>query len=114
MRDKVGNPFEVFTPATSSLIGNPQTAISGIDPTEYSIPDAEAAAGCPAACNPLSLQLLSLFPKNPGFTFDPNDPSAINYDLNNTNREDNLVLKSDYHLNDKNTISARYHLREHE
>jgi Carboxypeptidase regulatory-like domain len=108
VRDKVGNPFEVFTPATSSLIGNPLTASSGIDPTEYSIPDAEAAAGCPAACNPLSLKLLSLFPKNPGFTFDPNDPSAINYDLNNTNREDNLVLKSDYHLNDKNTISTRY------
>src|ERR1700744_1515598 len=108
VRDKVGNPFEVFTPATSSLIGNPLTASSGIDPTEYSIPDAEAAAGCPAACNPLSLQLLSLFPKNPGFTFDPNDPSAINYDLNNTNREDNLVVKTDYHLNDKNTISARF------
>ena len=108
VRDKVGNPFEVFTPATSSLIGNPLTASSGIDPTEYSIPDAEAAAGCPAACNPLSMKLLSLFPTNPGFTFDPNDPSAINYDLNNTNREDNLVLKSDYHLNDKNTISARY------
>ena len=108
VRDKVGNPFEVFTPATSSLIGNPQTAASGIDPTEYSIPDAEAAAGCPAACNPLSLKLLSLFPKNPGFTADPNDPSAINYDLNNTNREDNLVVKSDYHINDKNTISTRY------
>jgi hypothetical protein len=108
VRDKVGNPFEVFTPATSSLIGNPQTIASGIDPTEYSIPDAEAAAGCPAACNPLSLKLLSLFPKNPGFTADPNDPSAINYDLNNTNREDNLVVKSDYHINDKNTISTRY------
>lgn len=108
VRDKVGNPFEVFTPATSSLIGNPQTIASGIDPTEYSIPDAEAAAGCPAACNPLSLKLLSLFPKNPGFTADPNDPSAINYDLNNTNREDNLVVKSDYHINDKNTISTRF------
>jgi hypothetical protein len=108
IRDKVGNPFEVFTPATSSLIGNPLTASSGIDPTEYSIPDAEAAAGCPAACNPLSLKLLSLFPKNPGFTADPEDPSAINYDLNNTNREDNLVVKSDYHINDKNTISTRY------
>src|SRR3984957_17504977 len=108
VRDKVGNPFIVFTPATSSLIGNPLTASSGIDPTEYSIPDAEAAAGCPAACNPLSLKLLSLFPKNPGFTADPNDPSAINYDLNNTNREDNLVVKTDYHLNDKNTISARF------
>src|ERR1700742_151698 len=108
VRDKVGNPFIVFTPATTSLIGNPQTAASGIDPTEYSIPDAEAAAGCPAACNPLSLKLLSLFPTNPGFTFDPNDPSAINYDLNNTNREDNLVVKSDYHINDKNTISTRY------
>ena len=65
VRDKVGNPFDVFTPATSSLIGNPLTASSGIDPTEYSIPDAEAAAGCPAACNPLSLKLLSLFPRIP-------------------------------------------------
>ena len=63
VRDKVGNPFEVFTPATSSLIGNPLTASSGIDPTEYSIPDAEAAAGCPAACNPLSLNFSASSPK---------------------------------------------------
>jgi hypothetical protein len=108
VRDKVGNPFIVFTPATVSLAGRPDTVASGVDPTQYSIPDAEAAAGCPAACNPLSLKLISLFPTNTGFTADPNDPSAINYDFNNVNREDNLVVKSDYHLNDRNTISARF------
>ncbi len=106
VRDKVGNPVIVDTPVTSSLIGRVDPA--DFDPTTYSIVDAEAAAGCPAACNPLSLKLIPLFPKNTGFTADPNDPSAINFNFNNVNREDNVVFKSDYHLNDRNNISARF------
>ena len=43
VRHKVGNPFNVDSPVTTS-IGDPA----------ISLPDAEAAAGCPAACSPTS------------------------------------------------------------
>ncbi len=109
VRDKVGNPFNADSPVTSSLVGRVDPG--DFDPTQYSIVDAEAAAGCnanPSPCNPLSLALTKFFPTNPGLTADPNDPSAINFNFNNTNREDNVVFKTDYHLNDKNTFSGRF------
>jgi Carboxypeptidase regulatory-like domain/TonB dependent receptor len=109
VRDKVGNPFNADSPVTSSLVGKVDP--NDFDPAQYSIVDAEAAAGCsvvPSPCNPLSLALVKFFPSNPGLTADPEDPSAINFNFNNVNREDNLVVKSDYHLNDKNTLSARF------
>ena len=109
VRDKVGNPFNADSPVRSSLVGRVDPG--DFDPAQYSIVDAEAAAGCsavPSPCNPLSLALVQFFPANPGLTADPEDPSAINYSFNNVNREDNLVVKSDYHLNDKNTLSARF------
>jgi hypothetical protein len=109
VRDKVGNPFNADSPVTTSLVGR-------VDPselTEFSIFDAKAAAGCgqtplPSTCNPLSLTVAALLPTNTGFTADPNDPSAINFDFNNINREDNMVFKMDYHPNDKNSISGRF------
>jgi hypothetical protein len=102
VRDKVGNPAIVFTPVTAS-IGNPNV----------SIPDALHAAGCDinrALCNPLSLKLLDLklFLPNPGFTASTSDPTAINFNFNNTSREDNLILKTDYHPGISHTISARF------
>ena len=111
VRDKVGNPVEVDTPVTSSLIGRVDP--TQIDPTEYSIVDAAAAAGCgitplPSTCNPLSYSLLKYFPTNPGLTISQSDPALINYNFNNVNRADNLVAKTDFHPNDRNVISARY------
>jgi hypothetical protein len=112
VRDKVGNPFVVDSPVTTSLVGRVDP--SEFDVTRYSIVDAEAAAGCgivplPSTCNALSLALANkVFPTNTGLTADPDDPSAINFDFNNINREDNLVFKSDYHPNDRNSISARF------
>jgi Carboxypeptidase regulatory-like domain/TonB dependent receptor len=109
VRDKVGNPFDADSPVTSSLVGRVDP--TEFDVTQYSIVDAEAAAGCnmtPSPCNPLSLNLVKLFPKNPGLLANPADPSGIDFDFNNTNREDNLVVKSDFHLNDKNTFSGRF------
>ncbi|HEY2462209.1 MAG TPA: TonB-dependent receptor [Candidatus Acidoferrum sp.] len=109
VRDKVGNPFNVDSPVTTSLVGRVDP--TEIDPTEFSIVDALAAKGCnanPSPCNPLSLALIKLFPKNPGLTVSADDPSLINFNFNNVNREDNLVAKTDYHLNDKNTFSARF------
>jgi len=110
IRDKVGNPGVYDSPVTVSLV--PQTAqlaALGYVPADFSIVD--AIAGCQSAgnCNPLSLQIKSLFLPNPGFTLKPtSDPAAINFDFNNTNRGDNLVAKTDYHLNDKNVLSASF------
>jgi len=97
VRHKVGNPFNVDSPVITS-IGDPA----------LSLPDAEAAAGCPASCSPVSLQLAQLFLPNPGSTVSSGDPALINFNFNNKNREDNFVVKSDYHLNDKNVITGRF------
>lgn len=97
VRHKVGNPFDVNSPVTAS-IGDPSV----------SLPDAMAAAGCPALCSPVSMALTQLFLPNPGSTVSSSDPSLINFNFNNQNREDNFVVKSDYRLNDKNLISGRY------
>jgi Carboxypeptidase regulatory-like domain len=116
IRDKVGNPGVYDSPVTVSLanqmggIADPTTG----DPISatYSLPDAiaycEQGLGGPCTPNPLSLKLAQLFLPNPGFTLKQSDPSAINFDFNNTNRGDNLIFKTDYHLNDHHMFSGRY------
>nr|MBA3915521.1 TonB-dependent receptor [Terriglobales bacterium] len=94
VRDRVGNPYNVSSPVTTS-IGNP----------DVSIPDAIAACACTP--NPLSLQVAKFFLPNPGYTASATAPTLINFDFNNTNREDNAVIKLDYHLNEKNVFSTR-------
>src|SRR4029077_20919007 len=74
VRHKVGNPFNVASPVTTS-IGDP----------EISLPDAKVAAGCPASCSPVSLKLADLFLSNPGSTVSPGDPASINFNFNNVN-----------------------------
>ncbi len=108
IRDKVGNPGVYDSPVTTSLMSRAAELPAGFAPENYSI--ADAIAGCQAAgnCNPLSLKLSSLFLPNPGFTLKASDPAAINFDFNNTNRGDNLVAKTDFHLNDHHVFSARY------
>jgi len=107
LRDTVGNPFVVDSPVTVSLV--PQTAqlaALGLVPADVSIVD--ALAGCAPGCSPLSQHLSSLFLPNPGFTQNQTDPAAINFNFNNTNRNDNLVAKTDFILNQHNTITARF------
>ena len=109
VRSKVGNPFIVFTPVTQSL-ATPDNPAG--DPTN-SIVDAinDPISGCaqvPDPCKQLSLDMVQFFPKNPGFTADPDDPTAVNYDFNNHTRADNLVFKSDYHLNEHHVLTGRY------
>lgn len=98
VRHKVGNPGNVSSPVTTS-----------IDDTSLSLPDAYADAGCPDACSPLSLGLLdrSLFQPNPGTT-NPDNPAEVNFDFLNRNREDNFIIKSDYHLSEHHVITGRY------
>jgi len=107
VRSTVGNPYNAYAPVTTSLAtpDNPDG-----DPYS-SVPDALRSLGCdttPTNCSQLSLNLLKYLPNNPGYTADSSDPTIINFNFNNTNRADNLVFKTDYHLNDKNTISGRY------
>ena len=102
VRSKVGNPYDAFVPVSTS-VG---------DPT-LSIPDALADTGCnqvplKSGCSQLSLNLLKYIPNNPGYTADPSDPTAINFNFNNIDHADNLVFKSDYHFNEHHTVSGRY------
>jgi hypothetical protein len=105
LRDKVGNPFVADSPVTVSLVPVAGQLPSGT-PADFSIVD--ALAGCSPTCSPLSQHLSGLFLPNPGFTQNQTDPAAIDFDFNNTNRNDNLVAKTDYILNQHNTLSARF------
>ena len=103
VRDKVGNPGTVDVPVTGSLAtaSNPTG-----DPTT-SIADAFAECGPGGTqpygpCTTTSQTLAKLLPFNPGAS------TTLNLDLNNLNREDNGILKLDYHLSDKSTLVGTY------
>jgi Carboxypeptidase regulatory-like domain/TonB dependent receptor len=103
VRDKVGNPLAVNAPVTVSL-ATPSNPIG--DPTT-SIVDAFAECGPTGAqpfgpCTGASQMLAKLLPANPGPT------STLNLDFNNRNREDNGILKLDYHPSDKSTFVGTY------
>jgi hypothetical protein len=107
VRSKVGNPYNAYTPVTSSL-ATPDNPAG--DP-ELSIPDAIHDLGCdvtPTNCSQLSMNLRQYFPINPGYTANPDHPEIINFNFNNLNRADNLVVKSDYHFNEHHTLSGRF------
>jgi hypothetical protein len=108
VRHKVGNPYLATSPVTESLVG--KTLPEGTVPEDLSIYDAQVQAGCPDSptCNPVSYEMAKLFLPNPGFTANAFDPTLINFDFNNTNREDNFIIKSDYHLSQKHVITGRY------
>ncbi len=120
IRDKVGNPGVYDSPVTVSLaqqMGGIANSDGSPNSATYSFPDAVAYCvqgyytaynGVPCTPNPLSLKVAQLFEPNSGFTLKQSDPAAINFDWNNTNRGDNLVAKTDYHLNDHNVLSARF------
>src|SRR5580704_512642 len=91
VRDKVGNPLQVTTPVTVS-IGDPTSSI------------VDAFAECQAAsnCSPISEKLAGYLPSNPG-------PSEqLNLDYNNRNREDNGIIKLDYHFSQKHSFVGSY------
>ena len=55
-----------------------------------------------ANCSSVSQNLAKFLPFNPG------PDIALNLDLNNRNREDNGILKLDYHLSEKSNLIATY------
>lgn len=93
VRDVVGNPLQTDTPISAS-----------IDDPDHSLPDAFALCTADANCSPVSRKLAQLLPFNPG------PDAALNMDLNNHNREDNGILKLDYHLSEKSNLVATYFL----
>ncbi len=107
VRDKVGNPFAAASPITVSLAtpANPAG-----DPTRSLVDARNQAIANGFAISPISQTLVNkgIFLPNPGGTVDANNPELIDFDFNNVNREDNVVFKSDYHLNSQNTISGRF------
>ncbi len=92
VRDVVGNPGLVDVPVTGSAGGDPDNSL------------ADAFAVCAAAgnCSSVSQNLAKFLPFNPG------PDIALNLDLNNRNREDNGILKLDYHLSDKSNLIGTY------
>jgi hypothetical protein len=114
VRSKVGNPYDVFAPVTVSLAtpGNP-----GGDPNSSIVdalgPISNGGTGCgqvplPTGCSQLSLNLIKYFPNNPGYTASQDDPTIINFNFNNLNHSDNLVFKSDYHVNEHQVLTGRF------
>ncbi len=113
VRDKVGNPYLADSPVTESLVGRVDPSTLSYPLEEYSMVDALNATGCgvtplPGNCSQLSHNLLQYLLPNPGLTASTSDPAAINFDFNNTNREDNIVFKSDFTLNEHHTFSGTY------
>ena len=91
VRDVVGNPLAVSVPV-SVPIGDPDNSIA----------DAFALCTANANCSDTSRKLAAFLPFNPG------PGTELNMDLNNRNREDNGIVKLDYHLSEKNSLIATY------
>ncbi len=92
VRDVVGNPGIVNAPITPS-VSDPDLQGSSI---------ADVFAACAPNCSSVSQNLVQYFPFNPGPT------TELSLDFNNRNREDNGILKLDYHLSDKNQFIGTY------
>jgi len=91
VRDVVGNPLQVDVPVSVPIN----------DPTS-SIADAFAECTANSNCSSVSQNLAKFLPINPG------PDVTLNLDLNNRNREDNGILKLDYHLSEKSNLIATY------
>lgn len=108
VRHKVGNPGGASSPLTTSLLSQGAESSYAL---QYSLPDGIAACQAGGTCNPLSLKIAQMFLPNPGVKsaiLAGTNPSLINFDFNNLNREDNFVVKSDYHLTNNQVLTARW------
>jgi hypothetical protein len=110
IHDLVGNTFTVPSPATVSLPTVSGSCVNtGIGDCTNSIPDATAdlaAVGIPV--NPISANLVKLFPANTAGPTASVPNSQINIGFPNTNNGNNGLAKIDFHLNQRNTISGEY------
>jgi hypothetical protein len=98
VRDVVGNPLTLDTPITT------------LDSADQDPDDNLAVAfqQCGGSCSQQSLNLQPYFLANPGFTASSTDPTLIFTDFNNSSREDNGIVKLDYHATERNSFNATY------
>jgi outer membrane receptor protein involved in Fe transport len=108
IRAQVGNSFTANSPTTVA------SSLAGGDPLN-SIPDAEAsvAAACassavPCGVNALSVKLAPLYPTNANANTDGMNNAQLNIGLPNKNRNDNFIIKTDHHFNERNSLTGRY------
>src|SRR5919108_145782 len=99
IRALVSNSQLLTSPSTVTASGGPDSTIS--------IPDAVASvqshcAGHSCGVNALSTTVAAFYPANTSGT------NQLNVGLPNLNRNDNFIIKSDHHFNEKNSITARY------
>ncbi|MGB9234039.1 MAG: carboxypeptidase regulatory-like domain-containing protein [Terriglobales bacterium] len=108
-RYTVGNSFQISSPATVTLGGDPTNsipdAIAALQAATVTIsPASLIISGCsvgpPITCNGTG------FPTNNGTN--PNGPTTVVNGFPNTVSSDNMIAKVDYHLNDKNTLGGMY------
>ena len=104
-RYSVGNPVQHKVPITAAGIGSAtQNLIAACNAAKASGPITALStqlAGLSANCDPLA-NFPGLFPVNPGPTL------AINTSLASENRIDSGLVKVDYHLNAKHSLSGMY------
>ena len=115
IRDKVGNPGVVDSPVTSSLLTMSTANLASLGLTrseDYSIRRRcfwpEWLHGDRQLQPAQSVIVGAWFFLIPDSLHSQSDPAAIDFDFNNQNRGDNLVAKTDFVLNKKNIVSARF------
>jgi hypothetical protein len=110
-RYEVGNSFDIQSPATVSLGGDPVNSIPdaiadltthGIAISPVSLAIAGCKAGPPVTCDGTG------FPINNGTN--PNGSTTVVNGFPNTVAVDNYLGKIDYHLNTRHTLSGMYFL----
>jgi hypothetical protein len=110
VRSKVGNPIVTNSPVTQTLepYATELENNFGVAPEDFSIFDALQQCQTAGTCSPTSVALSKYFLPNPGFTASTTDPTAINFNFTNHTRGDNLIAKTDYVLNSRNTLSVLF------
>ena len=110
-RYEVGNSFDIQSPATVSLGGDPTNsipdAIADLAANDIAVsPTSLAIAGCklgpPVTCDG------SGFPINKGTN--PNGPTTVVNGFPNTVAVDNYLAKIDFHVNNRHTVNGMYFL----
>jgi Carboxypeptidase regulatory-like domain/TonB dependent receptor len=96
VRDVVGNPLSVLAPITNSSASDPTDSV------------ADVFAACAPNCSLTSQKLATLFPFNPG------PSTSLLMDLDNRNREDNGIIKLDYHFSEKHSFVGTYFIGDSE
>ncbi len=108
IRAQVGNSFTASSPTTvaSNVAGGDH--VNSIPDATASVTAACASSGGLCGVNALSVKLAPLYPTNANPNTNGVDNAQLNIGLPNKNRNDNFIIKADHHINERNSITARY------